>query len=87
MAVAGHQIILNAEPCVVTGELLFWRDVRENRQDEFVWKFENYERYQLWTQGIDARVRTEAGLRYGGSQGLRDWDNRIPFPWELGKER
>jgi len=36
---------------------------------------------------IEIRVRTEAGLGCGGSQGLRDWDNRIPFPWELGKER
>ena len=63
--------------------------MRENQEDEFVWEFENYERYQLRIQGIDARVRTEAGLRCGGPQGLWEWDGRngrIPFPWKLGKE-
>jgi len=34
--------ILDAEPCVETGELRFWGDVGKNGEDELVWEFENY---------------------------------------------
>ena len=30
------------EPCVGTGEPWVWGDVREDRKDKFIWKFENY---------------------------------------------
>ena len=54
------------ELCIVAGELRFWRDVKENGKDEFVWEFENCEMEMVTKRldlKIDARARTKAGLR------------------------
>jgi len=67
MATHDEQVILNVEPCVVTDELHFWRDVRENQKDKLVWEFENCEICQYPAKGIDARTCTEAGLGCRGS--------------------
>jgi len=41
MVVINLHAILFTEPCIVTGELRFRRNVRENGKNEFVWQFEN----------------------------------------------
>jgi len=42
MVIVDLHTVLNAEPCVLTGELWFWGDVGENGKDELVREFENY---------------------------------------------
>ena len=43
MAVAQFRTVQHMEPGIVTGEVRVGGDVRENRKDEFIWKFENCE--------------------------------------------
>ena len=41
MVIAGVHVVLETEPCILTGEPWIWGDARENGKDEFVWEFEN----------------------------------------------
>ena len=43
MVIVHPHTVLEAEPCMVTGEPRFWGDVGENGKDELIWEFENYE--------------------------------------------
>jgi len=43
MVIADIHTILEAEPCIGTGEVRVWGDVGENGKDEFVWELENCE--------------------------------------------
>ena len=43
MIIIDLHAILNAEPCKLTGELRFWRDVGEDGEGKLVWEFENCE--------------------------------------------
>ena len=73
MIIAGVHIVLGTEPCVVTGGFRECGDVRGNREDEFVWEFENCKdgmrRGWCMVRGL-VKARTVAGLRFRRSQGL-----------------
>ena len=43
MIIIDPNIIHHTEPCIVTGKLRVWADVREDRNDKLVWEFENCE--------------------------------------------
>ena len=72
VVIVDHHTVLKAEPCIVTGELWFWGDIREDGKDKLVWEFEDYERIDQHTDSIErngARARTETGLVYRRSTG------------------
>ena len=55
MVVIDHHTVLKTEPSIVTGELRFWGNKRENVEDNFVRKLEN------WENGMgEVNVRSKA---------------------------
>ena len=92
MIIANLHTVLDTEPCVVTGELRVWGNMREDGKDELVWEFENYEngtkQINFQYEGLVVRVRTEAGLGCGRSEGNNDWASfQTEAIRELGEER
>lgn len=43
VVITDPKIIHHTEPCIVTGKLRVWADVREDGKDKFVREFENCE--------------------------------------------